>query len=154
VRYCYLSLGSNMGDRGAYLRAGVAAMTEGVARTSPVYQTSPWGGVVQDDFWNIVLEIESSLSAEALLAKAQHAEREAQRVRDEHWGPRTLDVDLLLLGDEVYDTPDLVVPHPRMWLRRFVIAPLRDLRPDLVSESALLASDGEVHNIGTLETLH
>jgi len=154
VRYCYLSLGSNMGNRGAYLRAGVAAMTEGVARTSPVYQTSPWGGVAQDDFWNIVLEIETSLPAETLLAKAQQAEREALRVRHEHWGPRTLDVDVLLLGDEVHDTPHLVVPHPRMWLRRFVVAPLRDLRPDLVSEAALLASDGEVHNIGTLESVH
>jgi len=143
-----------MGNRGAYLRAGVAAMTEGVARTSPVYQTSPWGGVAQDDFWNIVLEIETSLPAETLLAKAQQAEREALRVRHEHWGPRTLDVDVLLLGDEVHDTPHLVVPHPRMWLRRFVVAPLRDLRPDLVSEAALLASDGEVHNIGTLESVH
>lgn len=153
MRRCYLSLGSNMGDRGAHLRAGIAAMSEGATRVSFVYETSPWGGVAQDDYWNIVMEIETSRSAPSLLARAQDAERAALRVRDQRWGPRTLDIDLLLLGDETYDSPDLIVPHPRMWQRRFVVAPLRDLRPDLVDEDVLLASDGEVRNLGTLDVL-
>jgi len=70
------------------------------------------------------------------------------------WGPRTLDVDVVLAGDLVVDTPDLIVPHPRMWERRFVLAPLRDLRPDLVSEERLANADGDVASLGTLEALH
>ena len=153
MRRCYLSLGSNLGARATHLHDGVVAMAEGSWRVSPVYETSPWGGVEQDDFWNIVLEIESDASSQALLDRAVAAEEAAKRVRTVHWGPRTLDVDLLLLGDEVHDTDRLVVPHPRLWQRRFVLAPLRDLRPDLVSEHALAASDGEVRALGTLEAL-
>jgi 7,8-dihydro-6-hydroxymethylpterin-pyrophosphokinase len=76
------------------------------------------------------------------------------RVRDVRWGPRTLDVDLLLAGDLVSTTTELTIPHPHMWQRRFVLAPLRELRPDLVDSAKYDAADGEVINLGTLESLH
>ena len=142
-----------MGDRGAHLRLGVEVMSAGPWRLSPVYETAPWGGVDQDDFWNLVLEVETNLPAHSLLERALAVEAVAKRTREVHWGPRTLDVDLLLLGDEVHEEPALLVPHPRLWERRFVLAPLRDLRPDLVTEAALAASNGEVRFLGTLESL-
>lgn len=155
MRLNYFSLGSNIGERGSYLRAGVADLCGDESyRLSPVYETAPWGGVAQDAFWNLVVELESDDSPAELLTRAQRAEQNAHRERLVRWGPRTLDVDVVLAGDLVVDTPDLIVPHPRMWERRFVLAPLRDLRPDLVSEERLANADGDVASLGTLEALH
>jgi len=155
VRLNYFSLGSNIGDRGHYLRTGVHDLCGHERfRLSPVYETAPWGGVEQDAFWNLVVELESDDSPAALLARAQEAERRAHRERLVHWGPRTLDVDVVLVGDLVVNTPDLIVPHPRMWERRFVLSPLRDLRPDLVTDDHLAKADGEVLRLGTLEEQH
>ena len=155
MRLNYFSLGSNLGDRGAYLRAGITDLCgSDPIRLSPVYETAPWGGVAQDAFWNLVVELESDETPEALLVRGQRAEANAQRERLVHWGPRTLDVDVVLTGDLVVATPELTVPHPRMWERRFVLAPLRDLRPDLVTEVQLASADGAVTLLGTLEELH
>jgi len=155
VRLNYFSLGSNMGDRGAFLRAGVRDLCgDGSFRLSPVYETAPWGGVEQAAFWNLVVELESDDAPQELLARAQAAERNAHRERLVHWGPRTLDVDILLSGDLVVATSNLVVPHPRMWERRFVLAPLRDLRPDVVSVAQVASADGDVKLLGTLEEQH
>jgi len=101
----------------------------------------------QGAYLNLVVELDTDLSPRELLAAAQRAEAGAQRVRTERWGPRTLDVDVLLVGDEVVDEPDLVVPHPRMWERAFVLVPLADLAPDLVSE---MPSRQGVRPAGTL----
>ncbi len=133
VRRAYLGLGSNLGDRAATLQRAVdrlaAAPGVEVVAVSSVYETSPVGGPVQGDFLNAVVAIDTGLAAQDLLALAQRVEADAHRVRLERWGPRTLDVDVLLVGDERVDTPDLVVPHPRMFERAFVMVPLADLDP-------------------------
>jgi len=146
-RRAFLALGSNLGDRWALLRRGVAGLPDVVA-VSPVYETDPVGGPEdQGAFLNLVVELDTDLSPRQLLEAAHRAEADAQRVRTERWGPRTLDVDVLLVGEEVVDEPDLVVPHPRMWERAFVLVPLADLAPDLVSE---MPSRQGVRPAGTL----
>jgi 2-amino-4-hydroxy-6-hydroxymethyldihydropteridine diphosphokinase len=111
------------------------------------------GGVVQDDFWNMVVEIATDASARELLERARRAEAAANRIRDVHWGPRTLDVDVLLVGDEVSDDPEILVPHPRLFERAFVLVPLHELAPALVSEAQLAAGVGTVKELGTLSLL-
>jgi 2-amino-4-hydroxy-6-hydroxymethyldihydropteridine diphosphokinase len=143
-------MGSNMGDRERYLTEAVESLS-GVVAVSPVYETEPVGGPSQSPFLNIVVELETALTPRQLLGVAHRLESAAGRVRAEHWGPRTLDVDLLLVGDLVVDEPDLVVPHPRMWQRRFVLAPLAELAPELVPEHALATAEGRVSMVGPLE---
>lgn len=136
----HLALGSNLGDRLAHLQGAVDALAADpgveVVAVSAVYETDPVGGPVQDDFLNAVVLVETDLDPHDLLGLAQDLERAAHRVRLEHWGPRTLDVDLLLLGDLRISTPDLEVPHPRMGERAFVLAPLADVSPELVEVPA------------------
>ncbi|MDQ4090831.1 MAG: 2-amino-4-hydroxy-6-hydroxymethyldihydropteridine diphosphokinase [Actinomycetota bacterium] len=123
----YLGLGSNLGDRRAHLRHAVDALPDLVA-VSPVYETEPVGGPAgQGPYLNLVVALETELSPRELLDVAHRLESVAGRVRTERDGPRTLDVDVLLVGDLCVHEPDLVVPHPRMWERRFVLAPLADL---------------------------
>jgi 2-amino-4-hydroxy-6-hydroxymethyldihydropteridine diphosphokinase len=134
----YQGLGSNLGDRRAQLRAAVAALPDVVA-VSPVYETDPVGGPSgQGPYLNVVVALETDRSPRQLLDLAHNLEDGAGRVRKERDGPRTLDVDVLLVGDLCVDEPDLVVPHPRMWERRFVLAPLADL------------ADGSVRRLGPL----
>jgi 2-amino-4-hydroxy-6-hydroxymethyldihydropteridine diphosphokinase len=128
----FLALGSNLGDRRAHLAGGITRLPDVVA-VSGLYETDPVGGPPgQGAYLNCVVELRTSRSPRELLGLAQAAEAAAQRVRSERWGPRTLDVDVLLVGDETVDEPDLVVPHPRMWERGFVLVPLADLAPELV----------------------
>ncbi len=132
-RRAFLALGSNLGDRWAYLRGGLAALADLVA-VSPVYETGAVGGPPgQGPYLNLVAELRTAASPRDLLAVARSAEAAAGRTRHERWGPRTLDVDILLVGDLVVQEPDLVVPHPRMWERGFVLVPLADLAPELVA---------------------
>lgn len=146
----FLGLGSNLGDRQRYLREAVARLPD-LARVSSVYETAPVGGPAgQDDYLNIVAELETTLSPRELLELAHRLEEGAGRVRTVRWGPRTLDVDVLLVEGVVLDEPDLVVPHPRMWERRFVVEPLAELAPDLVPAEARIASGGEVRALGML----
>ena len=136
----YLALGSNIGDRLAFLQLALDGLTEApgvaVAAVSRVYETAPVGGPPQDAYLNAVVAVDTELAPDVLLALAQQMERAAARVRGARWGPRTLDVDILLYGDLRIDTPELTVPHPRMWERGFVMAPLRDVAPDLVDANA------------------
>jgi 2-amino-4-hydroxy-6-hydroxymethyldihydropteridine diphosphokinase len=128
----FLALGSNLGDRRGYLQAAVNRLPDVVA-VSHLYETDPVGGPPgQGAFLNCVVELRTARTARELLTLAQAAEAAAERVRVERWGPRTLDVDVLLVGDEVVDEPDLTIPHPRMWERGFVLVPLADLAPELV----------------------
>lgn len=154
MRRAYLSLGSNIGNRGAHLRAGLDLVVQGDAsRTSSVYETEPQGGVPQDPYWNLVVEVVTDATARELLERARSAERARDRVRDVRWGPRTLDVDVLLVGDERSDDPEILVPHPRMYERSFVLVPLHELAPELVSQAQLDAGVGAVSRLGTLESL-
>jgi 2-amino-4-hydroxy-6-hydroxymethyldihydropteridine diphosphokinase len=135
----FLGLGSNLGDRWQHLRDGVAALPDVVA-ISPVYETDPVGGPAgQGAYLNLVVELDTERSPRALLDVAHEAEAAAHRVRRERWGPRTLDVDVLLVGNQVLDEPDLVIPHPRLWERPFVLIPLADLAPDVVGDRAAFA---------------
>ena len=123
----YLGLGSNLGDRRAHLRAAVAALPDVVA-VSPVYETEPLGGPPgQQPYLNLVVELDTDLSPRDLLAVGNRLEETAGRVREEVGGPRTLDVDVLVVGDLVVNEPDLVVPHPRIWPRQLVLALLTEL---------------------------
>ena len=134
----YLGLGSNLGDRRAQLRAAVAALPD-VTAVSPVYETEPVGGPSgQDPYLNVVVALDTERSPRELLELGRQLEEAAGRVRTEPDGPRTLDVDVLLVGDLTVREPDLVGPHPRMWERRFVLAPLADL------------ANGEVKRLGPL----
>jgi 2-amino-4-hydroxy-6-hydroxymethyldihydropteridine diphosphokinase len=150
VPRAFLGLGSNLGDRAAQLRAAVAALDDVVA-VSPVYETDPVGGPEQGAFLNLVVELDTTLDARGLLGECRRLETAAARVRLERWGPRTLDVDVLWVDGEVVDEPDLQVPHPRMGERRFVLAPLADLAPDLVDPDQLARAEGEVRVVGSLE---
>lgn len=146
----FLGMGSNMGDRARYLADAVESLS-GVVAVSPVYETDPVGGPDQGAYLNVVVELSTDLSPRQLLGVAHRLESAAGRVRTEHWGPRPLDVDILLFGDLVVTDPDLIVPHPRMWTRRFVLAPLADLAPELVPERALAQADGRVSVVGPLD---
>ena len=148
----FVALGSNLGDRWHYLREAVHSLP-GVVATSPVYETAPDGGPGgQGDYLNCVVELQlpDDVTPRQLLGICHRLESAAHRVRTEQrWGPRTLDVDILLMGDVVVNEPDLQVPHPRMRERRFVLQPLRDLAPELVPED-LERLGGRVRLAGTL----
>jgi 2-amino-4-hydroxy-6-hydroxymethyldihydropteridine diphosphokinase len=126
-RCAVLSLGSNVGDRLAMLQLAVDSWDrpgDEVVALSPVYETDPVGGPEQDDFLNAVMVVATGATPRELLSSAHETEQAAHRVRLEHWGPRTLDVDVIAVGDEVVDEPpDLVVPHPRAYERAFVLVP-------------------------------
>ena len=145
----FLGLGSNLGERRRLLAAAVAAMPDLVA-VSPLYETDPVGGPEQGAYLNLVVELDTARSARELLALCGELEAAADRVREVRWGPRTLDVDVLWVDGETVAEPDLEVPHPRMGQRRFVLAPLRDLAPDLVSAEQVEAADGDVRQVGPL----
>lgn len=145
----FLGLGSNQGDRRALLRAAVDSLDELVA-VSPVYETQPVGGPPQGPYLNLVVELDTQRTPRQLLGVCERLEAAAERRREVRWGPRTLDVDILWMDGTTCDEDDLVVPHPRLWARRFVLAPLRDLAPDLVTERQVAEADGEVHLAGRL----
>jgi 2-amino-4-hydroxy-6-hydroxymethyldihydropteridine diphosphokinase len=124
----YVGLGSNLGDREATIAR--AAELIGATRVSTVIETEPWGYADQPPFLNAVAEVETSLTARQLLDHLLDVERRLGRERvGPQWGPRTIDLDLLLYGDERIDEPGLVVPHPRLLERRFVLEPLAELVP-------------------------
>jgi 2-amino-4-hydroxy-6-hydroxymethyldihydropteridine diphosphokinase len=146
----FLALGSNIGDRRAALRRAVASLADVVA-VSPVYETEPVGGPEQDHYFNIVVELDTDAGPRELLALCRRLEADADRRRAIRWGPRTLDVDVLLAGDLRVAEPDLEIPHPRMHQRNFVVQPLWAIDPD-VEVPGYRASEayGAVHPIGPL----
>jgi 2-amino-4-hydroxy-6-hydroxymethyldihydropteridine diphosphokinase len=145
----FLALGSNLGDRWQYLRTAVSSLPD-VVRISPVYETEPVGPPGQGRYLNCVVELSTDRSPRQLLATAKAAEETAGRVRTTRWGPRTLDVDVLLVGDQFVNDSDLTVPHPRMWDRAFVLIPLADLAPDLVGDRRPDPEASGVRYVGTL----
>ncbi len=137
----YLGVGSNMGDPSWQLETAVASVgclpATVLLRRSPVYASKPWGKLDQPDFLNMVVEIETNLSPDALLTCCKEIEMDQGRVEDERWGPRPIDIDILMYGDATITTDSLVVPHPHIWERAFVLRPLSDLRPDIVSPDGI-----------------
>lgn len=145
-----LGLGSNLGDRQHHLRAAVDSL-QGVVSVSPVYETEPVGGPGgQPAYLNVVVELDTDLTPRQLLGVCHRLEAAAGRVRDVRWGPRTLDVDILWHELGPVDEPDLVVPHPRMHERRFVMVPLADVAPDLVPVDWQEHAEGHVAPHGLL----
>jgi len=134
LKVAYLGLGSNLGDRAANLRDAIQRLASAecrVMRESSVYETEPRDVPDQPWFLNQVIEIETSLFPMQLLARVQRIEREMGRKPIIAKGPRLIDIDILLFGSATVSTPDLEIPHPRMWQRRFVLEPLAELAPDL-----------------------
>jgi 2-amino-4-hydroxy-6-hydroxymethyldihydropteridine diphosphokinase len=135
VTLAYLALGSNLGDRAAQLELAIRLLEESgarIVRRSTVTETEPFGVTDQPPFLNQVLEVEWDGSARELLEAAKAAERAAGRRPTYRWGPREIDIDVLLFGDERIDEPDFKVPHPGLWERDFVLRPLGELRPDIL----------------------
>ncbi len=126
-----LSVGSNLGDRLAALQGAVEAFRAWLDAVSPVYETAPWGPVAQQDFLNAVLVTsDPTAGPRDWLTRAHAAEQAAGRTRDTHWGPRTLDVDVVAVDDVVSDDPELTLPHPRAAERAFVLVPWLAVEPD------------------------
>lgn len=157
----WLGLGSNLGHRAHMLAAALDALEEcaglDLVAASSVYETDPVGVTEQPAFLNMVAHFRCALEPRALLDAIQAAESELKRIRTHRWGPRTIDIDVLLLGDLHIRTERLTVPHPEMTNRQFVLVPLAELAPDLplpggctVSEMAEPESDA-VRRLGTLD---
>ncbi|MDR1069621.1 MAG: 2-amino-4-hydroxy-6-hydroxymethyldihydropteridine diphosphokinase [Gracilibacteraceae bacterium] len=132
----YLSLGSNVEPREDHLRRALAELDRSAGlrllRVSSFYVTEPWGGVPQADFYNLAAAVATTLAPRELLAVCQRAEDRLGRRRDgPRWGPREIDIDILLLGDIVWHDESLTIPHPFLTERAFVLTPLREIAPDL-----------------------
>jgi len=152
---CYIGLGSNIGDSRANIVEALKRLDEmpylTVKTVAPLYRTAPVGYTEQDYFINTVAEVRTTLTPRQLLDGLQQIENDLGRVRVIRWGPRTVDLDILLYGDQTINEPDLQVPHPRMDQRVFVMLPLADLNPELVVDgekvrilAGLLAKEQEI----------
>jgi 2-amino-4-hydroxy-6-hydroxymethyldihydropteridine diphosphokinase len=133
-RRTVLSLGSNLGDRLDNLQGAIDALFDApgldFVAISPVYETKPVGGPEQDDFLNVVLIADSRLTPESLLERLLSIEEAMDRTRAVRWGPRTLDIDIVTMGDLTSEAPELRLPHPRAHERAFVLAPWSDVEPE------------------------
>ena len=151
----YLSLGSNLGDRSYYLSEAIRSLSEQtelkICQESSIYETEPWGLAEQPVYWNMVLEIETNLEPLKLLQICQQVENGLGRERTIRWGPRTVDIDVLLYDNRVSHLSELILPHPRLEEREFVLAPLREIAPNLIlpSENSIL----DVHGEGNVKSL-
>ena len=157
-----IGLGSNLGDRAAHLTVAVSALAEAVGpvtAVSSVYETAPVGGPVQGDYLNAVVVAETDLAPAEVLERLLEIERGMGRARRERWGPRTIDLDLLVYGSRSVAEPGLTVPHPRMAERRFVLEPLAEVWPGLelpgvgpVTRALAAVADQQVRRRGTLSS--
>ncbi|WP_456277116.1 2-amino-4-hydroxy-6-hydroxymethyldihydropteridine diphosphokinase [Bacillus sp. AK128] len=130
----FIGLGSNIKDRSYYLRSGITALLEHdieLIKYSSIFETDPVGFVEQDSFLNMVIEVYTNKTAHQLLSILQKIEQGCGRNREIKWGPRTLDLDILLFNQENIEADDLSIPHPRMTERAFVIVPLYEINPRL-----------------------
>jgi 2-amino-4-hydroxy-6-hydroxymethyldihydropteridine diphosphokinase len=136
IKTVYIGLGSNIGNKVGQVQLARKMIHKirdlEVTRTSSLYLTSPWGNTEQEDFVNQVIEVRTKLSALDLLYRLQEIEIKMGRQRNERWGPRSIDLDILLYGDEIINLPNLRVPHPHIRERLFVLIPLQEINPGLV----------------------
>lgn len=156
----YLGLGSNVGDRQRHLRRALELLDARgalrVAAVSSVYETQAWGNTEQEPFLNAVAEVETALDARGLLAEAKAVEAEMGRRRTHKWGPRIIDLDILVFGDERVTDPDLCVPHGLLMERQFALVPLAELAPELklpdgrTAREAARPDDASVRKLGPL----
>lgn len=138
-----IGLGSNLGDKNGNIERAVALLTAGddvrlIAR-SRLYRTPPWGKTDQDWFVNACIGVATRLAPHELLTRCQAVERDLGRIRGERWGPRVIDVDILAYRDVTLADPDLVIPHPRIAERAFVLSPLADIAPGLIIDGQSIA---------------
>jgi 2-amino-4-hydroxy-6-hydroxymethyldihydropteridine diphosphokinase len=135
---CDIGLGSNLGDRKEYIRLAIEKIRElketRVTKISSLIETEPVGGPPQEKFFNAAIEIQTNLSAPALLRHLQKIESQLGRVRTVKNGPRTIDLDILFYGDKQINQTNLIVPHPRIKEREFVLAPLREIAPGIAKK--------------------
>lgn len=134
IHIVYLALGTNLGDRLANLRAAINAFPSSIVhrQSSHIYETPPWGYTDQPAFLNMAVKCETDLDAESLLKRLKQIEVRVGRVESFHWGPRLIDIDILFYDDLVIESESLVVPHPRLHERAFVLVPLADVASDFV----------------------
>ena len=127
----YLALGSNVGDRAGNVARAVDLLAEGVevVRRAPVYESKPVGVTNQDNFYNTVIEVRTEMEPPQLLSFIKAVEKEAGRIKRERWGPREIDIDIILYDDLEYKNPMLQIPHQRMLERDFVLIPLAEIAP-------------------------
>ena len=131
---CFLAVGSNLGESESIIRNALRRLSEDenirVLKESSLIETKPYGGVEQPDFLNGALKIETLYTPAELLKKLHEVENEAGRERTVHWGPRTLDLDILFYGKEIYEDEELIIPHPDMQNRDFVLRPMAEIAPN------------------------
>jgi 2-amino-4-hydroxy-6-hydroxymethyldihydropteridine diphosphokinase len=158
----FLSLGSNQGDSRANLSKVVDLLSDfsKVLEVSSVYITRPWGNVNQPDFLNLALSIQTNLPADKLLYELQQIEKKIGRVKEEKWGPRLIDIDILFYGGEIIHDHELQIPHPQAHLRTFVLIPMQEIAPDFKHPSlgqtisellTKFADQTDAESIGKLE---
>ncbi len=139
-----LGLGSNVGEKRANIARAIALLTEPgdieLVTRSRLYKTPPWGKTNQDWFVNACIAIATGLAPEILLERCLEVEAFMGRRREEHWGPRVIDVDILTFGRVDINEPHLTIPHPRITERAFVLAPLADIAPDLILKGQTVAA--------------
>jgi 2-amino-4-hydroxy-6-hydroxymethyldihydropteridine diphosphokinase len=135
----YLALGSNVGDSPALFKQAISLLADDVLtdiKQAPVYVTKPVGYTDQANFLNTVISGKTELAPGELLTRLKQLEHEIGRIKRFHWGPREIDIDIIFYGSLVLETPDLVIPHPHLYERDFVLTPLHELCPDLVDPSS------------------
>jgi len=132
----YIALGSNVGDRRDYIEKAISAIDAlvscNVLEIAPIIETKPQGYTEQADFLNTVIAVETSLTSEELLRNMLEIELQLDRKRTIHWGPRTIDIDILFYGHEIIEQADLIIPHPRLHERDFVLIPMYSLNKDFI----------------------
>lgn len=130
----YLLIGGNLGDRAAYLELAskhIEALCGRITSSSSIYETAAWGNTNQPAFLNQAIQLMTPMAPEDLLEQLLAIELEMGRVRSQKYGPRTIDLDILMIDDKVLDTPNLSIPHPQMQHRRFALLPLNEIAPSL-----------------------
>ncbi len=143
-RDVYLSLGSNLGDRQDNLKRAVSELEKELGTAlfpSSLYETEPWGYLDQPKFLNMCARFQSEISPEGLLSVVKLVEKRLGRRKSVRWGPRLIDIDILMMGDLEQSSEKLTLPHPRMWERAFVMVPLAEIEPGLQSPEGLKSEE-------------
>ncbi|MCZ2099997.1 MAG: 2-amino-4-hydroxy-6-hydroxymethyldihydropteridine diphosphokinase [Chitinophagales bacterium] len=140
----YLHLGSNVGDRKQMLLQAIEAIQKQIGKVvkkSSIYETEPWGLIDQPDFYNMAIEVNSKFSPEDVCKITKTIEKEMDRRKEVHWGPRNIDIDILYCGDFIIETPVLTLPHPQIYNRNFVLIPMMEIAGDFVDPVKNLTID-------------